>query len=242
MFATLVYHIINRAISDKNAISEEAFEAQLRYMHEEGYTTLSLPEAIDILDSKRQAPPRSILLTFDDGYVDNLYVAIPFLQRYGMSATLFVISAYVGQSNRWNPKACYDVNHLNWEELSRWLQEGCAIGGHTHTHHCMTRLTAQEVQDAVEVNKAMLEDNLSINIRAFAYPYGAYNALAQKVVSENYELAFAVDNGGIGVDADRYALHRLSISPKWSVRDFAKRVEHLVALHTSTGEQESRKV
>jgi len=241
MFATLVYHIINRAISDKNAISEEAFEAQLRYMHDEGYTILPLTEAIEILDGKRQASPRSVLLTFDDGYVDNLYVAIPFLRNYGMTATLFVISDYVGQSNRWNPKACYDVNHLNWDELSLWLQEGCDIGGHTHTHLCMTRLNAQEMHDAVVFNKAVLEDNLSINIRAFAYPYGAYNPLAQEVVSKHYELAFAVDNGGIGVDADRYTLHRLSISPKWSVGDFAKRLEKLAALHPSF-EQELRKV
>jgi len=229
MFVTLVYHIINRTIDDKNAISEEAFEKQLRYLHEHGYTVLSLTEAIDILDGKKQAPPRPVLLTFDDGYVDNLYVAVPFLQAYEMTATLFVISAYVGKTNRWNPKACYDVKHLSWHELRRWLAAGCDIGGHTHTHFCMTRCSASEMYDAVSVNRTILEEHLSIKLRAFSYPYGAYNRLAQEIVSKHYELAFAVDNGSLDARANRYALHRLSVNPKWTVEDFAHRLEKLLA-------------
>ncbi|GAC1309448.1 MAG: hypothetical protein NVS3B14_08840 [Ktedonobacteraceae bacterium] len=238
MFATLVYHIINRAICDKNAISEEAFKAQLRYMREEGCTILSLTEAIDILDGKKQAPPRPVLLTFDDGYVDTLYVAVPFLRAYGMPATLFVISAYVGKTNRWNPKACYDVKHLNWDELRRWLAAGCDIGGHTHAHLCMTRLNAHEMYEAVSVNKAVLEDKLSIKLRAFSYPYGAFNSLSQEIVSEDYELAFAVDNGSLDARANRYALHRLSVNPKWTVEDFAHRLEKLLAACSSSQRRE----
>lgn len=230
MFATLVYHIINRTIDEKNAISEEAFEAQLRYLSEGGYSILTLAQAIDILDGKQQAPSRPVLLTFDDGYVDNLYVAVPLLQAYGMTATLFVISAYVGKTNRWNPKACYDIKHLSWPELRRWLAAGCDIGGHTHTHFCMTRFSASEMYDAVSVNKSTLEEHLSIKLRAFSYPYGAYNHLAQEIVSQHYELAFAVDNGGMDASANRYALHRLTVSPKWNSEEFARRLEKYTTL------------
>lgn len=230
MFVTLVYHIINRTISDKIAISEEAFEAQLRYLHKEGYTTLSLAQAIDILDGKTQPQPRSVLLTFDDGYVDNLYVALPRLRVYGMTATLFVISAFIGQTNRWNPKAGYDVNHLTWDELRQWIKGGGDIGGHTHTHLCMTRLNAQEMHTAVFVNKHLLEEQLHMKLRAFSYPYGAYNPLAQEVVSEYYDLAFAVDAGSWDAKASRYAINRLTVNPKWSSEEFAKRLETLFSL------------
>lgn len=233
MFAALVYHIINRTICDKNAISEEAFHAQVHYLYEQDYTVLSLAEAIDILDGRKKAPPRPVLLTFDDGYVDTLHVALPLLQAFGMTATLFVISAYVGQTNRWNPKACYDVDHLSWDELQLWLKAGCDIGGHTHTHLCMNRLNSQEIHNAVLVNKAALEDNLYIKLRAFSYPYGAYNALAREVVSQHYELAFAVDNGSTDARTNRYALHRLSVSPKWSIGEFANRLEKQVTLSSS---------
>ena len=62
MFLTLNYHIINRTIHDAIAISEEAFAAQLRYLHTHDYTTLSLDQAIAIVDGKQEAPPRSVLL------------------------------------------------------------------------------------------------------------------------------------------------------------------------------------
>src|SRR5437660_90062 len=67
MFLTLNYHIINRTIHDTIAISEEAFAAQLRYLHTHDYTTLSLDQAIAIVDGKQEAPPRSVLLTVEDG-------------------------------------------------------------------------------------------------------------------------------------------------------------------------------
>lgn len=227
MFTTLLYHIIDRTICDKIAISEEAFEAQLRYLHAEGYTVLSLAQACDILDGKREAIPRSVLLTFDDGYADNLHVALPLLHAYDMSATLFVISAFVGQTNRWNPKACYDVNHLRWDELQAWLEGGCDIGGHTHEHLCMTRLSGREIQDAVAVNKQVLEEQLHLKLRAFSYPYGAYNQAVQQVVRTHYEFAFAVEAGGWDAKANRYAINRLTVNPKWGIGEFAKRLESL---------------
>src|SRR5690242_1346571 len=112
MFVTLSYHIINRAISDSIAIAEEAFEQQLACLHAQGYTTLSLAQAIADLDGNWQAPPRAVLLTFDDGYADTVQVALPRLQAYAMRATLFVITGYIGQSNRWNTRACYDAQHM----------------------------------------------------------------------------------------------------------------------------------
>lgn len=236
MFPTLVYHIINRSICDKNAISEEAFNDQLRYLGDNGYSALTLAQVLDILGGKEQAPPRPVLITFDDGYVDTLYVALPYLRTREMTATLFVISAYVGQSNRWNPKACYDVTHLNWQELRYWLESGCDIGGHTHEHLCMTRLNLHEMRTAVSVNKSVLEDHLYMRLRAFAYPYGAYNRQIMDIVSEHYEVGFAVDNGSLDARANRYALHRLSINPKWSLSEFGERLDKLSAVYAASRE------
>ena len=229
MFLTLNYHIINRTIHDTIAISEEAFAAQLCYLHTHDYTTLSLDQAIAIVDGKREAPPRSVLLTFDDGYADTVHVALPMLQTYGMQASLFVISAYVGQSNRWNPRACYDINHLTWDELRAWHKSGRDIGGHSHAHFCMTRLHAHELQEAVLVNKRLLEEKLGIPIRAFAYPYGRFNQAVQEVVRQHYEIAFAVEDGGWNARTYRFAINRLTVSPGWSSEEFATLLESLRA-------------
>ena len=224
MFVTLNYHIINHAIADSIAIAEEAFEQQLVYLHEHDYTALSLDQAIADLDEDWQAPPRSVLLTFDDGYTDTVHVALPRLQAYGMRATLFIITGYIGQSNRWNTRACYDVQHMTWDEVRYW-QENCGdLGGHSHLHHCMTRLGLEELHETVEQNKRLLEEQTGIAPRAFAYPYGRFNAAVIDVVGQHYELAFVTDGGTWDARANRYAINRLTVSPAWTLEEFAGRL------------------
>ncbi|HEV2580425.1 MAG TPA: polysaccharide deacetylase family protein [Ktedonobacteraceae bacterium] len=226
LFLTLNYHIIDRTIQDSIAISEEAFEAQMAYLREHGYRALSIQQAIDDIYGRRSAPPRSLLLTFDDGYADNVRTALPILQQYGMRATLFVISAYVGQRNRWNPRACYDTLHMTWDDLRFWLAGGCDFGGHSHQHLCMTRLDEEELLASVQVNKRLLEEQLHISPRAFAYPYGRFNQAVQEVVRQHYEVAFAVERGGWNAPADRYAINRVMVLPTWSLAEFGEQLSH----------------
>jgi peptidoglycan/xylan/chitin deacetylase (PgdA/CDA1 family) len=224
MFLTLCYHIIDRTIRDEIAIAEEAFEAQLAYLREHGYCILSLEQAIDDAAGRRAAPPRAVLLTFDDGYIDSVRAALPLLQRYGMRATLFVITGYVGQNNRWNPKACYDKEHMSWDDLRAWLDGGCDIGGHSHRHVCMTRLSKEELEETVQVDKRLLEERLQVVPRAFAYPYGRYNQAVQEVVSRYYEIAFAVEKSSWDARSDCYAINRLMVLPSWSLEEFGEQV------------------
>lgn len=220
-FLTLGYHIVNRAIDDQIAISEALFETHLCYFRDEGYTTLSLEQAIADINGVKLAPPRSLLLTFDDGYVDNARTVLPLLQAYGMRATEFVITACIGQSNRWNPRAGYDTSHMNWDDLRAWKESGCDIGGHSHQHLCMTRLSLDELEETLQVNKGLLEERLDMRLRAFAYPYGKHNQAVQDAVHRHYDMAFSVKDGTWDAQFDRYAINRLNISPEWNVERLA---------------------
>ena len=231
MFVTLSYHIINRAIHDEIAISQEAFAQQLAYLHEHGYTTLSLDQAIADIDGSQAAPPRSLLLTFDDGYADSAHVALPLLRTYDMRATLFVITGYIGQSNRWNHRACYDAQHMTWDELRHWHESGGDIGGHSHLHYCMTRLNPDELQETVQLNKRLLEEEAGITPRAFAYPYGRFNQAVIDVIRQHYEIAFATQGGAWDASAHRYAINRLTVSPGWTIKDFARQLQ---AIHLNS--------
>ena len=222
MFLTLSYHIINRAISDRIAISEEAFEQQLEYLRVHGYTTLSLEQVIADINGKQDAPPRSLLLTFDDGYADNAKVVLPLLQAYDMHATLFIITGYIGQSNRWNTRACYDTQHMTWDEVRRWHASGNDVGGHSHLHHCMTRLSYGELQETVLLNKRLLEKESGITPRAFAYPYGRFNQTIIDVIRQHYEIAFATDDGEWNASVHPYVINRLTISPMWTIEEFVR--------------------
>ncbi|MDX1412697.1 MAG: polysaccharide deacetylase family protein [Candidatus Promineifilaceae bacterium] len=227
MFVTLMYHLIDGSIRASTAISEKAFDEQISLLRNIGYQFLSLSQAQEIVAGKIEAPPQGILITFDDGYADNITAALPVLMRYGVPAALFVISAYVGQSNRWNPKACYDSDHASWDELRIWLNGGCEIGGHSHDHLCMTRLNENEIRHSVQLNKDLLEDKLGIELTAFSYPYGLYNAAIRQIVSESFQLAFSDTAGSWVPWNDRYAINRLGVRPEWSIKEFQKRIDAL---------------
>lgn len=227
MFVTLLYHSINRRNPAKTAISEEAFEAQMGFLHREGYSILTLAQAIDFISGKQEVPQRAVLLTFDDGFADNVLSALPLLRDYGMTATLFLVSTYVGQKYDWNLQAHDNIRHVTWDELQSWLEAGCEIGGHTHAHLRMTRLSAREMFDAVLINKQIVEENLHTRLRAFSYPYGAHNQMARDLVSKYYELAFSVERGSWDPGVDRFAINRLEVKPGRSIEEFAEQLERV---------------
>jgi peptidoglycan/xylan/chitin deacetylase (PgdA/CDA1 family) len=226
-FLTLVYHIVDRTIDTRIAVTEEAFEAQLAHLREEGYRMLSLDDVHRIVTAGDEPPPRAVFVTFDDGYADNLYTALPRLRTHGIEATLFVPTAHVGQSNRWNPMACYDTRHLDWGELERWLDGGGRMGGHTHEHLCVGRLGAPELKMAIELNHKLLVERLGVNVPVFSYPFGAVTDAARAEVARLYEAAFVVRGGTWNVREDPFRLNRLAVERTWGIAEFARRVEKL---------------
>jgi peptidoglycan/xylan/chitin deacetylase (PgdA/CDA1 family) len=226
-FLTLMYHIVDRTIDTRIAVTEEAFEAQLAHVRDEGYAVLSLDDALRIVTAGDEPPPRAVLITFDDGYADNLYAALPRLGAHGIEATLFVPTAHVGQSNRWNPMACYDTRHLDWPELEQWLEGGGRVGGHTHEHLCVGRLGAGELKTAIELNQKLLVERLGVDVHVFSYPFGVATEAARAEVARLYQAAFVVRGGTWNVREDPFRLNRLAVERTWDIAEFARRVEEL---------------
>ena len=225
MFVTLMYHMVDDTIEDAITVSRKTFAEQMQLLQDEGYHALTIQEAIAIAQGKLTALPRTVLITFDDGYRDNVAHALPILAQHGLRATLFVISAYIGQRNRWNPKACYDTWHLDWAGLRTWLAAGCDIGGHSHEHLCMTRLNEEELRHTVRVNQEVLQSGLGCTLAGFSYPYGTYSAQVKRVVAEAYAIAFSDTAGSWSPTADRYAINRIGVRPEWEIKEFRKRIE-----------------
>lgn len=228
MFVTLMYHIVDRTIRAETSISEEAFDAQLDCLDRSNYTVLSLTQAIDIVNNRQVSPDRSVLLTFDDGYATTVYSALPRLRTYGMTAALFLVSKYIGQTNWWDLRACYDTNHLAWNELTKWLDSGCEVGGHSHTHVCLTRLSEQKARQEITRNMRILKNRLGIDLKAFSYPYGEFNALVESIVADYYQIAFATDDGDWPCMKNQYAIKRIGISPTWNIAEFEDHLETLL--------------
>jgi len=128
-----------------------AFERQLRFLSRRGFQTVTLHEVHDFLRTGAPLPPRSVALTFDDGYLDNWVHAFPLLKKYGMKATVFVVNEFVDPGERCRPTLddvwagrlpAQDLRrqtawwgHMSWAELRAMRESGLVdVQAHTRTH------------------------------------------------------------------------------------------------------------
>ncbi len=108
-----------------------------------------------------------VVLTFDDGYRDFYTDAYPVLEKYGLSATVFLPTAFVGQTTRqFNERSCMTWREVN--ELSAW---GITFGSHTVNHPELRVLPRDRVQDELRRSREVLQDRLGQSVDSFSYPY-----------------------------------------------------------------------
>lgn len=171
----LEYHSISTdGFEDQITISKEKFIQQLDYIKNEGYQTMWLSE-IDVYQQKREAlPPKTIVLTFDDGYVNNYTELLPLLKQYNMKATCFMVLGRIGQNIDW---AGTYVNNTMQLMSKAQLQEASShieIAHHTFKHDNYTKISLDEVDEDLKRSYAVVEtENLKV-FPALAYTFGRY--------------------------------------------------------------------
>jgi len=220
----LMYHMIREPISGAKfnslRVSAAMFEKQIRYLHDNDWHFFTLSE---LMAAKHKLPEKSIAITFDDGYEDNLTNALPILKKYQAKATIYLV---VDRHNReWSSKR-KKKNKSDELVQEPKLQHGqvreliesdlIEIGSHTLTHDNLPTLsTAQKQQEIIE-SRRQLQQMFGIDCNAFCYPFGLYDATDLQLVKQaGYSSATTVEKG---IDdlatADPYRLKRITISGK----------------------------
>ncbi|MBZ5605972.1 MAG: polysaccharide deacetylase family protein [Acidobacteriia bacterium] len=167
--AILTYHSIDESNS---AISTSAhdFERQMDALAGSSAAVVPLGEVRD--------RPGSIALTFDDGFRNFRTAAAPVLERHKFSATVFIVSGFCGNNNRW-PGQCRDVPELplmDWDEVREISSRGFSVGAHTVHHPDLRALPESEALREMADCKAEIEQQLGGTVTQFAYPYGSVPA------------------------------------------------------------------
>ena len=198
----LNYHQINDVDENLLTVSTSEFETQMAWLEENGYQTISVSELLDFLDGKGSLPERPVLITFDDGYIDNYQCAFPILKKHNMKACIFLISEYV---------SLYP-NYLTWEQLAEMQSSGIEFGSHTVDHNVLTELSPNSVNHELADSKDLLEKRLKRRIEVLAYPCGFTNEyIKSRVNASGYRAAFTVNLGNVHTGDDLYALNRVPI-------------------------------
>jgi len=187
-----MYHSISRSSTPPFrpfTVTPEDFEAQLAHIAEQGWQTVTVTQFLT-----QPLPPKPVVLTFDDGFADFYSAALPLLQRYGCTATLYVTTGFVGGTSRWLAGAGEgDRPMLSWAQIADIGKSGIEIGAHSHTHLALDKLPPDPMREEIFRPKHLLEDQLQQTVASFAYPFGYHSrAVRQMVRDAGYSSACAV--------------------------------------------------
>lgn len=213
-------------------IRAERFEAQLEHLRRR-YRVLSLGEYLAARREGRRLPPRSVVITFDDGYRNFYTMAAPRLRERGLPAALFLTVGKIAAAPRaegdWEPED--DVRYLSWPEVVELRDGGVEIGSHTCTHPMLSQLPFEEAERELRDSLREVARHTGDEAPPFAYPFGDYTAeLAERTRTLGYSCALTTDAGTNGEGEDLYKLRRVLVGDDDDEPAFAARVSGLAAL------------
>jgi len=192
-------------------VSPARFRSQVKYMLDNGYTTLTFAELKKLYDAGQNPPEKSVLITFDDGYENNYKEAWPILKELGAKGNIFVVYNTIGKTNLWhNPASEAWVNMATLEQLKEMLASGVMdYGSHTMNHPHLSALKLEDAAWEITESKKQLEAAFGREMCAFAYPYGdgAYAPeIRAKALEAGYTFDFSFKQGKTPWPWDRKAM------------------------------------
>jgi peptidoglycan/xylan/chitin deacetylase (PgdA/CDA1 family) len=196
--AILMYHAFGAPgePASRFVVPIRRFQRQLRRLVARG-PVLALEELVELRRRHELPPAGAVVITIDDGYLDNLQIASPALRRFGVPATVFAVSGRVGGTADWDGAGELSARPLlAWDDLRALQQGGSTIGAHTRTHPRLPELEPGAVTAEVEGSRVELREQLQAPISCFAYPYGrASAAVVAAVESTGFHCACGIRRG-----------------------------------------------
>lgn len=226
----LIYHHINPHAGDTVTVTPETFAGQMEYLHRAAFRTLTVDQLLQCVKHGVDPGPRAVLLTFDDGWLDNYLYAYPVLKRYGFKAAFFLVTDRVDAAGSGHfPSSaaipCHEESKrmiaageagrvvLNWDLVRKMAAEGLvSFYSHTRTHRGCDRLSPEELRDELGTSKRVLEEKLSRPCGYLCWPYGRYNDFAVAVALEaGYSAIFTTKEGVVTSRSNPLHLERIMV-------------------------------
>lgn len=184
-------------------VAPDSFIREMQYLKDAGYVVISLDFLVRALDQNITLPPKSVILTFDDGWQNQYSYAFPILKKYGFTATFFIYTNAIGHDY-----------FLTWDQVRVLNDSGMTIGGHTESHTYLLSIHDENrLRKEIIGGKGIIEDQIHQKIYLFAYPYGDYNDNIIKVVKDaGYIAARSAHAGVSNTKADIYKLKAVDVT------------------------------
>jgi peptidoglycan/xylan/chitin deacetylase (PgdA/CDA1 family) len=197
---------------DGRHVALEKFRCQMEYIKKK-YTVLSLNTAVQFLLSGDRFPRNPVVVTFDDGYRNNLDEMYPVIERLGIPVTIFVTTDFAHNSD--------SRTHLNWREIRSLHEKGILFGSHTQTHPHLTRIPENQISRELRLSKEELESSLGSPVDFLSYPYGENDDTVRRLAkAAGYRAACTVCYGTNDHQTDSFGLRRIAVNDNYSFEFF----------------------
>jgi peptidoglycan/xylan/chitin deacetylase (PgdA/CDA1 family) len=224
----LLYHSISSNVAlrfKKFCVSPELFEKHMTYLAEYGFDTITVTQYAKIINSgtDKLLPKNPILLTFDDGFADFYSNALPILEKYQFTATLYVATAFVNTTSRWLTREGESKRMmLNWEQIVEINSKGIECGTHSHSHLQLDTQPLNVVNYEIVHSKRVMEERIAQKVESFAYPFGYFTPEVRRIIKqEGYTSACAVRYTLSAITDDPFSLARILITSNTDLKRFA---------------------
>ncbi len=199
------------------SVNPETFKKQILYLIKKGYTPISLDAIIPLLKGEEKLKNNSFVVNIDDGYKD-IYQLKNFFKETQITPAIFLLS---DTKNANRKELTTEREFLNKNEILDLKNEGWIIGSHGATHSDFWALTDEEITKEVIDSKHILEKELNINIKYFAYPRGRYNdKILDAIKKAGYTLGLSMNDGFIDSKTNPLLIPRVGVDRTHTFSEF----------------------
>ncbi len=217
----LMYHrVIDSPEYDQLTVSPEIFDRQMQYLGN-NFNVVSLESAVKTLFYNKKNS-NSVVITFDDGYLDNLENALPILEKYNLPATIYLTTDFCEQTARHPRYIAQDKRlHLDWDEVQEMNEvNNVTFGSHTLSHPYLSRIDRNSSDKEIRKSKDIIESKLNASVKHFCYPSGDYgDREIDSVKKSGYETAVTVSPGKNRTAVSPFEINRTEVTQKDTAKD-----------------------
>ncbi|WP_298517351.1 polysaccharide deacetylase family protein [uncultured Kordia sp.] len=226
----LMYHAVTTDASQSKGltISTENLEKQFQYLQKNGYTSLHFGD-LQQLKSPADFPKKAVIITFDDVYINQLELAYPLLQKYGLKACFYIPFQYVDGVDAWNTGT---EKIMSVAQLKSMDDATIELGLHSYEHKKYDELSVEEINEDFKKCEAFIVENQLNVSNVLAYPYGKFprknpeqqtffEALHENKVAFGLRIGNRVNKYPF---KNNYEVQRLDIKGEDSLRKFTSKL------------------
>jgi peptidoglycan/xylan/chitin deacetylase (PgdA/CDA1 family) len=183
----------------------------MKLLHDWGYETITTELLIKAINEGADLPPRPLIISFDDGHLNNYTTAFPIMQKYGFTGVLYIVGNYMGADQ-----------YMTADQIKEMASAGWEVGSHSISHSDLTSLDPSRQRYEVVESRTLLENTLGVPILTIAYPFGVSNS----GVIDYAHFAGYIGGMSLGYTYDQgisnlYTLQRRDIKGTYDVKQFA---------------------